>query len=85
MANSNFYARPSVNVFEVRSKKFARPFNDTVTRRYQSREDGCGQWSRDILTITQSLETEKPWMLSGHKSAMHGCAPCADGARKVEI
>jgi hypothetical protein len=43
MANSNFYARPSANDFERKSKKSARPFNGTVTSRYQNREDGCGQ------------------------------------------
>jgi hypothetical protein len=84
MANSNFYARPSADDFEVKSKKSARPFNITDTSRYQNREDGCGQWSGDILTIMQFPGTEKPWIPSEHKSAMPGCAPCADGARKVE-
>ena len=56
MANSIFYARPSTSGFEVKSKEFAKPFNGIVISRYRSREDGCAQWFRGILTITQFPE-----------------------------
>lgn len=83
MANFNLYTRPSINEFEVGSKRSDRPINGTVTSRYQNREDGCGQWSRDILTISQFPGTEKSWIPSEQKSAMPGFTPCAEGARRV--
>jgi len=67
MANSNFYARPSANDFEVKSKRSARPFDVTGTSRYQNREDGCGQWSRDILTITSQISGHRAVKSKGKK------------------
>ena len=84
MVISNFYARPWPSDFEVKSRRYARSFNDTGTNRCGNREYGCGRWFRDISIITQFLETGKPWMRFGHKLVMLGCMPCADGAIKVE-